>query len=93
MAFVERRPFQCWPWTGALDTGGYGVFTEQIGGRNVMLRSHRFMFELVFGPLEPGQLVLHSCDNPPCVNPMHIRAGTHKDNERDKILRGRRRVS
>lgn len=39
-----------------------------------------------------GKLVLHSCDNPPCVNPRHLRIGTAKDNADDRDSRGRRKA-
>jgi DNA-directed RNA polymerase specialized sigma24 family protein len=41
------------------------------------------------GPIPAGRLVLHSCDNPPCVNPEHLRAGTQRDNRRDAVIRRR----
>ncbi|WP_428985700.1 HNH endonuclease [Sinomonas terricola] len=42
-----------------------------------------------FGSIPDGAHILHSCDNPPCVNPGHLRPGTRFDNMQDKVLRGR----
>jgi len=41
------------------------------------------------GPIPPGIWVLHSCDNPPCVNPTHLFLGTSDDNIRDCISKDR----
>ena len=72
----------CWIWTGKLDTGGYGRISP-LG------RSHRASFILFKGPIINGMHVLHSCDNTWCVNPDHLRLGSHHDNMRDKAIRGR----
>ena len=34
-------------------------------------------------------LACHSCDNKLCVNPMHLFKGTHKDNTKDSLTKGR----
>ena len=76
----------CWWWTGAAGAGGYG----HIRNQGAVLRAHRVSFRLYVGELQQGQHVLHSCDNPLCVNPAHLRAGTHQDNMDDMYSRGRR---
>lgn len=73
------------PWTGTIAANGYGVLTVD-GAR---LYAHRVAHETETRPLEPGELVRHSCDNPPCVNPAHLSRGTPLDNTRDKMERGR----
>jgi hypothetical protein len=52
---------------------------------------HRVAYVLTYGAIPPNTLVLHSCDNPPCVNPRHLRLGTHWDNMEDTFLRGQRK--
>lgn len=44
---------------------------------------------LLVGPIPVGLFILHSCDNRGCVNPAHLRPGTHDDNMLDKMTRGR----
>ena len=78
---------QCIPWEAGCDFYGYGRTT--INGRRT--RAHRLMWELINGPIPDGMFVLHSCDNPPCVNPLHLRVGTHVDNMADVRDRGRGR--
>lgn len=75
----------CWLWTGAKFKSGYG----QIDDKGKTLRAHRVSYELRYG-VTPGDFhVLHSCDNPPCVNPSHLFLGTVKDNMRDCISKNR----
>jgi hypothetical protein len=54
-----------------------------------MVSAHRFSFEIHHGAIPDGLDVLHSCDNKPCVNPAHLRAGTPSENMREAYARGR----
>lgn len=73
----------CWLWVRGKDKDGYGRFRND-------LKSHRVSYTLANG--DPGSLsVLHSCDNPACVNPEHLFLGTQQDNMLDKKTKGRHR--
>lgn len=76
----------CWIWTAARFPSGYGAFGPSHGQA---LRAHRLAYELVVGPIPPHALVLHDCDNRRCVNPAHLRTGTHNENMRDMTSRRR----
>lgn len=87
-SFVEKRgPDECWPWTGFRHYKGYGIFSY----RGKKFTASRVAYELSHGPLN-GLWALHKCDNPPCVNPNHLFAGTPKDNVSDCIRKGRKIV-
>lgn len=75
----------CWLWTGATYYNGYGVFN--IESRNHT--AHRAAWILFRGPVPDGILVLHHCDNPPCVRPDHLFLGTPKENTQDMVSKGR----
>src|SRR5580692_2166289 len=77
----------CWPWGGNHNAHGYGFLV--IGGRGKRVLAHRFSYEMHKGLIPTGLFVLHACDNPPCVNPAHLFLGTHKDNTRDSMEKGR----
>jgi hypothetical protein len=80
-------PDECWPWQAGTNRNGYGVFTHQ----HEYYYAHRVSYEFYHGPIPEGLGVLHSCDNPICCNPYHLRAGTPKDNASDMVSRGRDR--
>ncbi len=83
---VERINGGCWLWTGKKIRGGYGDFV--IAGRHII--AHRWSWMEANGAVPEGLLVLHRCDNPPCVNPMHLFLGTQQDNMDDQLAKGRR---
>lgn len=78
----------CWEWQGYLDKADYGVCHIKVLG--VLLnRAHRISWALINKKL-PVDMILHSCDNPKCYNPEHLREGTVLDNARDRKARNRR---
>jgi hypothetical protein len=81
-------PSGCWIWLAATNNKGYGTFRP--GGSAPKQLAHRLSHEDANGPIYSTDLVLHSCDNPACVNPAHLRVGTHSDNVADMDARGRR---
>lgn len=80
-----RGPDECWEWKGCKYTRGYGMYPHNS-------YAHRYMWVITYGDIPDGLIVRHSCDNPSCVNPKHLLIGTHKDNTRDMIERGRSKL-
>jgi len=78
----------CWLWDAAINNKGYGVISKG-GGSQRVLYAHRVSMMIHGIELPAGAIVLHKCDTPACVNPEHLRAGSHSENTRDMIERGR----
>jgi hypothetical protein len=80
---------KCWLWTGSTDGHGYGhMFRERKEG-NKTIKAYRFSYEIHNGPIPKGLVIMHVCDNPPCVNPKHLFLGTFADNVHDACKKGR----
>lgn len=82
---VDTTGKGCWPFTGYVAPNGYGRF--KYG--DYVTNASRVAWQLVNGPIPDGQIILHTCDNPTCCRPDHLRLGTYKDNSADAIAKGR----
>jgi hypothetical protein len=83
----KRTEGECWIWTGCHDDAGYGIIT--YNGKSY--RAHRAAYCLHHNiPLDSENLVLHTvdCHSKACFNPKHLYAGTHLQNEADKLVVG-----
>lgn len=74
----------CIEGVGATNAYGYHIATIRVGARRYGVLAHRFAVDV-----PQGMVVRHTCDNPGCVNPEHLRIGTQADNLRDASERGR----
>ena len=74
----------CWVWTAATNSRGYGLIAYEGG-----TLAHRLAYLLEHGAIPDGLFVCHTCDNPPCVRPAHLYAGTRSDNAADILRQGR----
>lgn len=76
----------CWEWQKQKNRLGYGQFSTPPGTTKY---AHRWAHLRFKGPIPPGHVVMHLCDNPPCVNPDHLKAATQKENMQDCLKKGR----
>jgi hypothetical protein len=88
---VEKRFFSkvektdsCWLWKGH-KTLGYGKISM---GRGNLQWAHRISYIIHKGEIPEKMLIMHTCDNPPCVNPEHLEIGTYSINLKDAYKRG-----
>lgn len=86
---------KCWNWTGLVSRHGYGQIKVALGSRSLskMQSAHRVSFAVFKGEIQDGLEVCHSCDNPHCINPEHLWAGTHQENMDDMRRKGRSKLN
>lgn len=75
----------CWVWQKAKIRTGYG----RISVNRKLVYTHILSHRLFKADVPAGMCVLHTCDNPSCVNPEHLFLGTQQDNIKDKMAKGR----
>ena len=86
---VNKEGDNCWLWDSSRDNKGYGRYKIVLYGKTETL-AHRVSWSLMNETSIPkGRVVLHTCDNPPCVNPKHLIIGTQLDNIRDMVNKDR----
>lgn len=99
-SFVVRGPFEssCAIWTGAVADDGYGRFWLMRGGKQRVVRPHRYALARALGaPLGDDVTALHMCDNPICVHVTlsgaervrHVVDGTQSVNLLEMAAKGR----
>lgn len=81
---------ECWEWTADTSRNGYGGIWDNERKKNSS--AHRVSYEIHKGEIPAGLVVMHTCDNPKCVNPKHLVLGTYKDNTQDMLQKGRRKA-
>jgi hypothetical protein len=76
----------CWEWKASKNHKGYGM----IGWNGKVVVAHRVSYSLYTAPIPKGNFqIMHSCDNPGCVNPAHLSLGTQRLNSDDMVAKNR----
>lgn len=80
----------CWEWQGAIQSKGYGSTSLRLtDGRRISLAHHAAYVYAHGQTVLPTCVLLHTCDNRRCVNPAHLKVGSHADNRIDAVRKGR----
>jgi hypothetical protein len=77
-----------WQWKAGKNKEGYG----QVKVNGKQTGAHCIAYELFIGPIPEGAFVLHSCDDPGCVSPEHLKIGDHQKNMRDRMNHGHYKI-
>ena len=80
----KKSENECWKWNASKNNKGYG----QFGVNKIAKSTHRISYIIHKGEIPKGLMICHTCNNPPCVNPNHLYAGTGKDNAQQAVKDG-----
>ena len=73
-----------------INQSGYGNYQTRLNGKKKNYTMHRVAYQVYYNvDLVSDNIICHTCDNPKCFNPKHLKLGTHADNVRDRVLKGR----
>jgi hypothetical protein len=82
----------CWLYQGSKKDNGYGkafLYCHAATPKRRTFSTHRVSYAYYNG-VDPGELsVMHTCDDPGCINPSHLELGTHAENMQDMVSKGR----
>lgn len=84
-AIAALDPDACIVYPGAKNNRGYG----RRWHKGKLKLAHRAAWEDANGPIPPGHVIRHTCDNPPCIRVSHLIDGTQSQNLTDAVQRGR----
>lgn len=87
---LTSDPNKCWNWEGSKRRKGYGRIAITVApNKDISVIVTRLSYYLHHNIDPIGKAILHSCDNPSCVNPNHLLLGSNKDNTDDMMKKGR----
>ena len=76
----------CIIWEGGCFANGYGSVYDEKKKRHT--QAHRYYYEQAYGDIPKGMLIRHTCHTRKCINPEHLKLGTHQDNRNDDMNTG-----
>lgn len=90
-SMIEVNPITgCWEWQGSKNLGyGHTIIGSRKDGTRKSIPAHRLAYMIWKGEIPKGYFICHKCDNPACINPNHLFAGTRQDNVDDRERKGR----
>lgn len=81
-----KRKNKCWEVIShCLSRDGY----PRIKFKGKTIEIYRLVYECCYGKIRKGKEVMHICDNRKCINPKHLKLGSHKENMADMKLKKR----
>ena len=85
--YSSPQPNGCINFTGCRDKRGYGFIRDSQQKKQDF--AHRLAYRMFVGDLPQSRIVMHQCNNPSCINPLHLVAGTNQENS-DQMVREKR---